>query len=69
MVVHGLKDKTFQMYGIEKPYLYDFSDRAYVAVAGLYYARSTTHSVDQPDPVDVVWRTARSLWEEKERVL
>ncbi|MCO5971560.1 hypothetical protein [Actinoallomurus soli] len=70
MVVHGVELEDLESYGLDHPRLLDFAvggSHRLVAITGVFRVRH--ENPDDQDPYDLVWKTAQSLWAEKERTL
>lgn len=71
MVVHGLGPDMLKRYSLDGARLleFDMSDsHSMVAVTGIFHSRIARPTYGD-DPYELLWKTAKSIWAEKERVI
>jgi hypothetical protein len=71
MVVHGLGQDMLERYSLGDARLLEFDtggSHSMVAVTGVFHSRASESQYDD-DPYELIWETAQSIWEEKERVI
>jgi hypothetical protein len=71
MVVHGLGPDMLKRYSLNDARLLEFDmsgSDSMVAVTGIFHSRIARAPYGD-DPYEILWKTAKSIWAEKERVI
>lgn len=71
MVIHGLNPAELKSYGLDNVYTYDFADTGahLMAIIGVFRVWRERDTDAEENPYDLIWKTAQSLWLDKERSL
>ena len=70
MIVHGLEPDMLKRYLLDDARLLEFDTNSHglVAVTGVFHNRAAESQYDD-DPHELIWKTAKSIWGEGERVI